>query len=83
MITPRGHEKAGQADLADQRPGHLRPVPDVAPGAVHGGGQGVQRVGQRRSGGLGRREHFRVERGRGFRAVTGTLFNPTTLVSRQ
>lgn len=29
------------------------------------------------------REHIRVERGRGFRAVTGTLFNPTTLVSRQ
>src|SRR5271165_584219 len=50
-----GHEEAGQAEPPGQRPGHLRPVPEVAPGAVHGGGHGVQRVAQRRPGGLGRR----------------------------
>jgi len=47
-----GHEEAGQAEPAGQRPGHLRPVPEVAPGAVHGGGHGVQRVAQRRPRGL-------------------------------
>ena len=47
-----GHQEAGQAEPAHQRPGHLRPVPEVAPGAVHRGGHGVQRAAQRRPGGL-------------------------------
>ena len=55
MLTLRGASGSGPGQAADQRPGHLPPVRNVAPGAVHGGGQGVQRVAQRRPGGLGRR----------------------------
>ena len=56
QLAGAGIREQGQAARAaqGQRPG--RPEPqhaEVAPGAVHGGGQGVQRVAQRRPGGLG------------------------------
>jgi hypothetical protein len=34
QLAGAGHQEAGQAEPPGQRPGHLRPVPEVAPGGM-------------------------------------------------